>query len=91
MVVTGGLQLLWKEHNTSKSCVSPKSCNFFHSSAYRFPVYKFNIADICEDTIIESRNTVFFENIFSYSNIRMGNLHKRIDNTTTRSDQGNID
>ena len=34
-----------------------------NSSAYRFLVHKFAILDIHEDTIIESRNASFFENI----------------------------
>ena len=35
-----------------------------NSSAYRFLIHKFGIPDIHEDTIIESRNASFFENIF---------------------------
>ncbi|KAL0431973.1 UNVERIFIED_CONTAM: Retrovirus-related Pol polyprotein from transposon TNT 1-94 [Sesamum radiatum] len=35
-----------------------------NSSAYRFLVHKSTILDIHENTIIESRNAIFFENIF---------------------------
>ena len=37
-----------------------------NSSAYRFLVYKSEIPDIHRNTIMESRNTSFFEHIFPY-------------------------
>ena len=37
-----------------------------NSSAYRFLVYKSEIPDIHVNMIIESRDAVFFEDIFSY-------------------------
>ena len=35
-----------------------------NSSAYRFLVHKSNITDIHVNTVIESRNAPFFENVF---------------------------
>jgi len=41
-----------------------------NSSAYRFLVHKSDIPDINENTIIESRNALFFEKkIFLYNNV----------------------
>ena len=37
-----------------------------NSSAYRFLTYKLEIPDINVNTIIESRNAVFFEHVFPY-------------------------
>ena len=37
-----------------------------NNSAYRFLVHKLEIPDIYENMIIESRDIVFFEDIFSY-------------------------
>ena len=49
-----------------------------NSSAYRFLVHKFDIPDIHVNTIIESRNTSFFENIFSSKNACDGSLLKEL-------------
>ena len=39
-----------------------------NSKAYRFLVYKLEILDIHSNTIIESDNAEFFEDIFPYKN-----------------------
>ena len=55
-----------------KTKVGPKTvdCVFIgyaqNSSAYRFLTYKSKIPDINVNTIIESRNVVFFEHVFPY-------------------------
>ena len=48
-----------------------------NSSAYRFLVQKSEIIDIHENTIIESRNAYFFENVFPYKEVREINSSKR--------------
>ena len=55
-----------------KTKIGPKTvdCVFIgyaqNSSAYRFLTYKSEIPDINVNTIIESRNAVFFEHVFPY-------------------------
>ena len=41
-------------------------CYAQNSSSYRFLTYKSDIPNIHVNTIIESRNAVFFEHVFSY-------------------------
>ena len=54
-----------------------------NSSAYRFLVHKFDIPDIHVNTIIKSRNALFFENIFLSKNACDGNFLKRTHDTAT--------
>ena len=54
-----------------------------NSSAYRFLVHKYDIPDIHVNTIIESRNASFFENIFLIKNACDGSSLKRIHDTAT--------
>ena len=54
-----------------------------NSSAYRFLVHKYDIPDIHVNTIIESRNASFFENIFPSKNACNGSSLKRIHDTAT--------
>ena len=55
-----------------KTKIGPKTvdCVFIgyaqNSSAYRFLTYKSEIPNINVNTIIESRNAVFLEHVFSY-------------------------
>ena len=71
--------------------VGPKTvdCVFIgqNSNAYRFLVHKSEIPDIHVNTIIESRDTSFFENIFPY-NIVYESIYnnKRSRDTISRSD-----
>ena len=48
-----------------------------NSSAYRFLTYKSEIPDINVNTIIESRNAVFFEHVFPYKKGYELSSHKR--------------
>ena len=54
-----------------------------NSSAYRFLVHKYDIHDIHVNTIIESRNASFFENIFPSKNACDGSFLKRTHDTAT--------
>ena len=52
--------------------------DFAHSStAYRFLIYKSDIPDLHVNTIIESRNASFFEEIFPYKSTQESSSHKR--------------
>ena len=53
------------------------------SSAYRFLVHKYDIPDIHVNTIIESRNASFFENIFLSKNACDGSSLKRTHDIAT--------
>ena len=62
-----------------------------NSSAYRFLVHKFDIPDIHVNTIIESRNASFFENIFPNKNAcDRGSLKRTHDTTTSDIDHESI-
>ena len=54
-----------------------------NSSAYRFLVHKSDLSDILVNMIIESRDVVFFEDIFSYKRETDKTFGKR--NTRWRS------
>ena len=54
-----------------------------NSSVYRFLVHKFDIPDIHVNTIIESRNASFFENIFPSKNACDESSLKRTHDTAT--------
>ena len=54
-----------------------------NSSAYRFLVHKYDIPDIHVNTIIESRNASFLENIFPSKNACDGSFLKRTYDTAT--------
>ncbi|XP_048444674.1 uncharacterized protein LOC125479439 [Pyrus x bretschneideri] len=59
-----------------------------NSSAYRFLVHKSEIADIHINTILESAEVEFFEEIFPYKD-RSYVLNKREHEVTTRNDDNN--
>ncbi|XP_075659149.1 uncharacterized protein LOC142629035 [Castanea sativa] len=48
-----------------------------NSSAYRFLIHKSDIPDVNANTIIESRNAVFFEEIFPYKSTQVSSSLKR--------------
>ena len=48
-----------------------------NSSPYRFLVYKSKNSNMYENTIVESRNVYFFENVFPYKGIRKINSLKK--------------
>ncbi|KAB2625427.1 DNA polymerase zeta catalytic subunit-like [Pyrus ussuriensis x Pyrus communis] len=60
----------------------------YNSSAYRFLVHKSEIADIHINTILESAEVEFFEEIFPYKD-RSYVLNKRVHEVTTRNDDDN--
>ena len=73
--------------------VGPKTvdCVFIgyaqNSNAYRFLVHKSEISDIHVNTIIESRDASFFENIFPYNIVYKSiDNNKRSQDTISRSD-----
>ena len=47
-----------------------------NSSAYRFLIHKSEIIDMHANTIIESRNASFFENVFPYKSTQESNSSK---------------
>ena len=49
----------------------------YNSSAYRFLIHKYDILDMNADTIIESRNALFFEEIFPHKSTQESSSHKR--------------
>ena len=69
--------------------IGPKTIDYIligyviNSSAYRFLVHKYDIPDIHVNTIIESRNASFFENIFPSKNACDGSFLKRTHDTGT--------
>ena len=52
--------------------------NASNSCAYRFIVHKSNISDIHVNTIMESRNATFFENVFPHKMSCEARLQKRL-------------
>ena len=62
-----------------------------NSSAYRFLIHKSEIFYMHVNTIIESRNVSFFENVFLYKSTQGSNLSKRTHDTAIRSSQGQQD
>lgn len=56
-----------------------------NSSTYRFFVHKLYILNICEGTIIESRNIVFFENICPRKDKKEISSKKRIYNAANET------
>ena len=49
-----------------------------NSAAYRFLVYKSNISNIHQNTIMESRNASFFEDVFPYGSKEKPSSSKRV-------------
>ena len=49
----------------------------YNSNAYQFLIHKFDIPDMNVNTIIESRKTVFFEEIFHYKSTQESSSLKR--------------
>jgi hypothetical protein len=45
-----------------------------NSNTYRFLVFKYDISEISNNTIIESRDAIFFENIFPFKNQNANDL-----------------
>ena len=70
---------------TTIDCVFISYAN--NSSAYRFLVYKLDILDIHENTIIESRNAPFFQNTFPYESIPEKISQKRTYEVASNSHQ----
>ena len=62
-----------------------------NSSAYRFLIHKSEIIDMHANTIIESRNASFFENVFPYKSTQESNSSKRTHDTAIGSSQGQQD
>nr|GEY09459.1 alpha-glucan water dikinase, chloroplastic-like [Tanacetum cinerariifolium] len=62
-----------------------------NSAAYRLLVYKSNIEDISNNTIIESAKADFFENIFLYKDKekQISNPRKRVMNDQLSQDEAN--
>ena len=60
-----------------------------NNSAYRFLVYKSEMLDIHVSMIIESRDTVFFEIIFSYKQEEDKTSEKRTHETSFRNEGPN--
>ena len=58
-----------------------------NSSAYRFLIHKSEIIDMHANTIIESRNASFFENVFPYKSTQESNSSKRTHDTAIGSSQ----
>ena len=57
-----------------------------NSSAYRFLVHKSDIPDMNANTIIESRNAVFFQEIFPYKSTQISSsLKKNFESTSSTS------
>jgi len=50
----------------------------YNGSAYRFLVHKSSIKDIHPNTIIESRNVLFFEDVFSWNEAQEKHSLKRM-------------
>ena len=59
-----------------------------NNSAYRFLTHKSEIFDMHVNTIIESRNAYFFENVFPYKSTQGSNKSKRTHDTAISSSQG---
>ena len=62
-----------------------------NSSAYRFLIHKPEIFYKHVNTIIESRNASFFENVFPYKSTQGSNSSKRTHDTAIGSSQGQQD
>ena len=62
-----------------------------NSSAYCFLIHKSEINDMHADTIIESRNASFFENVFPYKSTQESNSSKKTHDTAVCSSQGQQD
>ena len=77
--------------------IGPKTVDYVfigyahNSSAYRFLIHKSEIVDMHANTIIESRNASFFENVFSYKSTQESNSSKRTHDTAIGSSQGQQD
>ena len=74
--------------------LGPKTVDFVfigyahNSSTYRFLIHKSEINDMHANTIIESRNASFFENVFPYKSTHESNSSKRTHDTAISSSQG---
>ena len=58
-----------------------------NSAAYRFLVYESNIPDIHQNTIMESRNASFFEDVFPYGSKEKPSSSKRVLETIHENSQ----
>lgn len=83
--------------NPKRIKIRPKTidCIFIgyanNSSAYWFLVHKFEILDVHVNTIIESRNAYFFEDIFPYNSARTSSFLKRTYDTAISGHHKKID
>ena len=77
--------------------IGPKIVDFVfigyahNSNTYCFLIHKSEIFDMHVNTIIESRNASFFENVFPYKSTQGLNASKRTHDTTIISSQGQQD
>ena len=80
-------------HKKTKLGTKTMDCIFIgyvlNSSAYRFLVYKSEIPDIHVNMIIEFRDVVFFEYIFSYKREEDNTFGKRIHEMVFRNESSN--
>ena len=73
--------------------IGPKTINCIfisyahNSAAYRFLVYESNIPDIHQNTIMESRNASFFEDVFPYGSKEKPSSSKRVLETIQENSQ----
>jgi len=52
-------------------------CDIYNNNAYQFLVLKLSIEDIHHNTIMESRNVTFFEDVFPWKETRENYLLER--------------
>ena len=62
-----------------------------NSNAYRFLIHRLEIFDMHANTIIESRNESFFENVFPYKSTQESNSSERTHDTAISSSQSQQD
>ncbi|GKB53652.1 retrovirus-related pol polyprotein from transposon TNT 1-94, partial [Tanacetum coccineum] len=79
---------LWKGKQPSYKRMKVWGCLAKNNAAYRFLVYKSNVEDISNNTIIESAEAEFFENIFPYKDKeQISNPRKRVIDNQLSQDQ----
>ena len=61
-----------------------------NSAAYRFLVYESNIPDIHQNTIMESRNASFFEDVFPYGSKEKPSSSKQVLETIHENSQDEV-
>ncbi|GKB79432.1 DNA polymerase zeta catalytic subunit-like protein [Tanacetum coccineum] len=79
---------LWKGKQPSYKRMKVWGCLAKNNAVYRFLVYKSNVEDISNNTIIESAEAEFFENIFPYKDKeQISNPRKRVIDDQLSQDQ----